>query len=168
MTATVQSDVALLSWPLQHDRRMELRAERHPCLLIVDENVAPPVDTTAFEDWARASADPVEVHARLTALAARAAAVSGTRPWVDASGILHWHESWVALRPIEARLMDQLIQCFGRVIGREELELAGWNEPVGGRALDLQLVRLRRRITCLGLVIRNLRGQGYLLCAGTE
>jgi DNA-binding response OmpR family regulator len=156
-------DVVLLEWPAEHARRAELQASQVPCLLIVDDDTTPPCDTTGLEDWARRSADPHELQARLNSLVARASSTQSPRPRIDQRVILRWRNTWVALRPIEALLTDELAAHFGQVVPREDLERVGWGHPVGGRALDLQMVRLRRRIHRLGLAIETIRGNGYML-----
>ncbi len=84
-------------------------------------------------------------------------------PWVDADGLLRRDGQWVALGPIEGRLVDLLCQRFGLLVSREDLERAGWGHAPEGRALDLQLMRVRRRVAALGLTLRNVRARGYVL-----
>jgi DNA-binding response OmpR family regulator len=70
----------------------------------------------------------------------------------------------VPLPPVEARLTDALLERFGAVVSRESLARAGWPDGAPGRnALDVHVLRLRRRINPLGLAIRTVRARGYLL-----
>ena len=60
--------------------------------------------------------------------------------------------------------MTALVQRFGAVVQRDDLAAAGWPEGLPGRnALDVHVLRLRRRIAPVGLVIRTIRARGYLL-----
>jgi DNA-binding response OmpR family regulator len=70
----------------------------------------------------------------------------------------------VSLPPVEARLTRVLIERLGAVVGRDTLSRAGWPHGSPGRnALDVHVLRLRRRLVPLGLVIRTVRSRGYLL-----
>ena len=65
---------------------------------------------------------------------------------------------------MEARLTEALIGRFGAVVSRDALARAGWPGGAPGRnALDVHVLRLRRRLDGLGLVIRTVRSRGYLL-----
>ena len=71
---------------------------------------------------------------------------------------------WVSLPPVEARLMGALLDRFGAVVSREQLAKAGWPRGAPGRnALDVHMLRLRRRISPIGLAIKTVRSRGYLL-----
>ena len=70
------------------------------------------------------------------------------------------------LPPLEARLASVLLERFASVVSRDGLGRAGWPDgPPGRNALDVHMVRLRRRVQPLGLTIRTVRGRGYLLAA---
>ncbi len=50
------------------------------------------------------------------------------------------------------------------VVSREMLANSGWPDGAPGRnALDVHVLRMRRRLAPLGLVIRTVRSRGYLL-----
>jgi DNA-binding response OmpR family regulator len=56
------------------------------------------------------------------------------------------------------------VDRFGAVVGREALARAGWPEGAPGRnALDVHVLRLRRRLVTVGLSIKTVRSRGYLL-----
>jgi DNA-binding response OmpR family regulator len=56
------------------------------------------------------------------------------------------------------------VSRLGTVVRREELASAGWPEGAPGRnALDVHVLRIRRRVAPLGLAIRTVRSRGYLL-----
>jgi DNA-binding response OmpR family regulator len=57
-----------------------------------------------------------------------------------------------------------LLDRFAAVVGREALARAGWPSGAPGRnALDVHILRIRRRLAPLGLAIRTVRSRGYLL-----
>jgi DNA-binding response OmpR family regulator len=60
-----------------------------------------------------------------------------------------------------------LLDRFGSVVSRDALSKAGWPNGTGGRnALDVHVLRLRRRLDAVGLAIRTVRARGYLLEVG--
>ncbi len=66
--------------------------------------------------------------------------------------------------PVEARLTEALLGRIGAVVSRDALSRAGWPAGAPGRnALDVHVLRLRRRLSGLGLAIRTVRSRGYLL-----
>lgn len=76
---------------------------------------------------------------------------------------------WVSVPPLEARLLSTLLDRFGAVVSRDNLSRSGWPTGAPGRnALDVHMLRLRRRISPLGLAIRTVRSRGYLLEVGSE
>jgi two-component system response regulator MprA len=72
---------------------------------------------------------------------------------------------WVALPPIEQRLLARLADDAGCVVRRAALEAATWPDgrPAHPRALDGVVKRLRRRLRPLGLAIHTVAGRGLLL-----
>jgi DNA-binding response OmpR family regulator len=83
--------------------------------------------------------------------------------------VLRFSGAWVPLPPVEARLTDALLERFGAVVSRDSLARAGWPDGAPGRnALDVHVLRLRRRIHPLGLAIRTVRARGYLLEGSAE
>ena len=86
------------------------------------------------------------------------------RPTKVVDGVLRYRERWVSLPPVEARIAEALAHRFGGVVRRETLTAAGWpDDPPSRNALDVHVLRLRRRIEPLELVIRTVRSRGYLL-----
>jgi len=123
-----------------------------------------------LEDWIRMPASDHDLRARVDALASRGQAhhEEGTPnagvPQLDALGLLRFGGAWTALPPLEARMTQALLDRFGSVVGREAMAKAGWPErPPARNALDVHVLRLRRRLAPLGLVIRTVRSRGYLL-----
>lgn len=157
-------DVVLLRWPTDQSRRAEM-AERHlPRLLLVESGAIPPESDDCMEDWVSVPAGELEVRIRMACLSARAERHGPALPSLDTDGVLRSRGAWVPLPPVEARLTGALLEHFGGVVSREHLAQAGWPDgPPGRNALDVHVLRLRRRIGPLRLVIRTVRSRGYLL-----
>ena len=84
----------------------------------------------------------------------------------DADGLLRYRGRWVTLSPVERALAAALVDRFGAVVGRDTLVRRAW--PGGSptrNALDVHMLRLRRRIGELALEVRTVRARGYLLQA---
>lgn len=161
-------DVVLLRWPAEAARRDDLAERGVARLLLVENGAAPPAPVDCLEDWIRVPAPELDLRARLAALENRARRHSPAVPTLDADGVLRFGGAWVSLPPVEARLTQVFVDRFGAVVGRETLARAGWPEGTAGRnALDVHVLRLRRRLTSVGLVIRTVRSRGYLLEAPT-
>jgi len=157
-------EVVLVRWPGDDAIRARLRAGGVPRLLLVDAAAAPPEVTDELEDWIRVPADEVDLHARVEALERRAGARTDEAPLLDDDGVLRVGAALVPLPPVEARLAGALLERCGAVVSRDTLGRAGWPEGVPGRnALDVHVLRLRRRLAPLGLAIRTVRSRGYLL-----
>lgn len=162
-------EVVIVRWPAERDRREQLVKSARPRLLLVDDGEPPPLAPDCLEDWARAPIDDADLRARIAALEQRAALHHRSAPVLDGDGVLHDNEAWVALPPVEARLMAALLDRSGAVVSREALARAGWPDGAPGRnALDVHVLRLRRRVDPLGLVIRTVRSRGYLLETGAR
>jgi DNA-binding response OmpR family regulator len=157
-------DVAFLRWPEDANRRTALVEERRPRLLLLDAGARPPDPSDCFEDWVVLPVEEQELASRTRALTARVARHQAVEPAVDASGVLRYGDRLLVLPPVEARLATALATRFGVVVRRESLANAGWPDgPPGRNALDVHLVRLRRRLTGIGLTLRTVRSRGYLL-----
>lgn len=162
-----QVDVALLRWPLERDRREILARMRTARLLLVEDGVAPPEPEDCVEDWIRVPAPEADVKLRVRALARRGQEHATTVPELDCDGVLRFASGWVSLPPVEARLTCALLERFGAVVSRDALARAGWPDGSPGRnALDVHVLRLRRRLSPVSLAIRTVRSRGYLLEAG--
>lgn len=159
-----EMDVVLVRWPSDGARRAALRAGGVARLLLVEEGEEPPLPDDCLEDWVRVPAPESEVRARVEALLRRAHRHVRGRPVLDRDGVLRLGDRWVALPPIEARIALPLVERFGAVVGRETLARAGWPGGAPGRnALDVHMLRFRRRIEPLGLTVRTVRARGYAL-----
>jgi DNA-binding winged helix-turn-helix (wHTH) protein len=156
-------EVALVQWPAEQDRRDELRRAGQPRLLLVERG-APPIPTDELEDWIRLPADDLDLRVRLEALRRRTDGDASAVPELDDDGVLRVGDRWVSLPPVESRLTQALIARFGAVVSRDVLTRAGWPGGSPGRnALDVHVLRLRRRLTPVRLAIRTVRSRGYLL-----
>jgi DNA-binding response OmpR family regulator len=161
-------DVVLIRWPVEADRREVLAARRVPRLLLVASGSPPPPSADCLEDWIRIPAAESDLRVRREALAGRATQHLPPGPTLDDDGVLRAGAGWVPLPPVEARLTQALLWRFGSVVSREALGRAGWPEgPPGRNALDVHVLRLRRRIVPLELAIRTVRSRGYLLEGAT-
>jgi DNA-binding response OmpR family regulator len=160
-------DVAHVFWPKEQDRRTALAAQGMPRLLLIDVDDAAPTLVDCFEDWVRLPASEGDINARCSAILARTAGHSSERPVLDPDGVLRCGTEWVSLPPVEARLLAALLDRFGAVVSRDALARSGWPAGAPGRnALDVHVLRLRRRIAPLGVVIKTVRSRGYLLERG--
>jgi DNA-binding response OmpR family regulator len=161
-------EVVLVRWPAEAERRGRLREATTPRLLLIEDG-PPPAPDDCLEDWIRVPADDTDVRARIEGLSSRVAQhVTPDAPDLDVDGLLRFGGSWVSLPPVEARLTAALVERFGAVVGREALARAGWPDGAPGRnALDVHVLRLRRRLAPMDLAIRTVRARGYLLEAAT-
>lgn len=162
-------DVVLLRWPLERERREVLAGMKAARLLLVEDGVPPPEPEDCVEDWIRVPAPEADVKLRLRTLAVRGRQHTTAEPVLDHDGVLRFASGWVSLPPVEARLTTALLDRFGAVVSREALARAGWPDGSPGRnALDVHVLRLRRRLAPVSLVIRTVRSRGYLLEPGVS
>jgi hypothetical protein len=158
-------DVVLVRWPAEHARRGELELAGRPRLLLLEDGAPPPEPEDELEDWIRVPASEEDLRARVDGLRRRSEAPSV--PDLDEDGVLRLGGAWVSLPPVEARLMAALLDRYGAVVSRDALARAGWPAGAPGRnALDVHMLRLRRRLGPLALAIRTVRSRGYLLERG--
>lgn len=157
------NDVIVISWPSEEWRRQELGAQQVPRLLVVDDEATPPITADVLEDWVRASAPQCDREARVTSLLVKAGRTRRP-PTIDSVGRLYVDRDWVALSPLEARMIEPLLTRFGLVVGRNAIGQSGWPDaPHTRNQIDVHMLRLRRRISPLGLSLRTVRGRGYSL-----
>ncbi|HEX2191822.1 MAG TPA: winged helix-turn-helix domain-containing protein [Acidimicrobiales bacterium] len=157
-------EVVLLRWPAEAGTRNRLSVTGEARLLLIEADEAPPTVVDCLEDWIRVPAPEEDVRARVDALTVRCQAHEHSAPGIDDDGVLRFRGRWASLPPLEARLTEALLQRFGAVVGRETLIRAVWPGGSPGRnALDVHVLRLRRRLAPLGLAVRTVRSRGYLL-----
>ena len=93
----------------------------------------------------------------------RDSAEVSTLPTLDEYGLLRQGSTWVALSPIEARLVEAFLSRPGKVVGRSTLARAGWPDGVPStRSVDSRIKALRKRVSPLAMRIFTVRGHGYL------
>jgi DNA-binding response OmpR family regulator len=81
---------------------------------------------------------------------------------VVGDGRLHYDGRWVPLSGTAQALAVVLAGRFGDIVGVPELVEAGGLSLTDG-GVRVHLTRLRRRIKPLGLIVRPVRGRGYVL-----
>lgn len=156
-------DVELVRWPDGEDIVAVRRLEGRATLLVLGPGDRPPVTWGPLEDWLREPFDAVDLYARRERLRRRVAARAPAR--FDEDGLLHRGEHWVALAPIEDRLVRVLLARQGMPVGRQMLVTAIYpdSQEDRHRALDSFVRRARVRLAPLGLEIHTVRGIGYML-----
>ena len=155
----------MVRWPAEEARLSEIRSAGHARLVLVPEGVAPPLSPDPLEDWVRLPASDEDVRARVRVLEDRVrGAEEANVPELDENGLLRLGGQWVSLPPVEHRLMGVLLDRYRAVVSRDALARAGWPDGAPGRnALDVHVLRLRRRLVGVRLAIRTVRSRGYLL-----
>jgi hypothetical protein len=161
------TDLAILRWPEQEDRRRQLAETETPRLLVVAEGHPPPERWDELEDWIRAPVDPAEFDARKATIRARASRWR-RRPRLDDDGLLWVGDAWVDVPHGQLPVVRLLVDRIGQVVGYEEMAEACESAGTSGHiaAVKGHLTRLERRLTPLGLRLRSVRARGVLLETG--
>lgn len=156
------AEVTIVTLPADSELLNTLRAAGSPRLVLVPDDTEPPIGGDALEDWVRLPADPREVHARISTLQLRATA--RPHPFIDEHGCLHVDDRWIAIPPIEVRILGVLIAQLGQVVGTAELAAEAWPGGLSSASqLRVRILRLRRRLDALDLELETVRGEGYVL-----
>lgn len=123
----------------------------------------PPLCTGEIEDWVRAPVSRADVEARKASL--RLKALATAVPEVDPIGVIRFDNRSTGVSPTEVDILACMVRRFGEVISREVLIDCLPEGRAGCRrnALDLHIMRLRRRLRPVRLTIRTVWGHGYLL-----
>jgi len=155
--------VKFVRWPAEADLRRYWERKGVPRLLVVEAGAQPPMCTDANEDWVRAPISRLDLDVRVRALRQRC--YSRQLPILDPTGALYFEGRSVILSSIQTDLMDPLVEQFGEVVYRQELErrLSIRVTSPTRNSLDLHILRLRRRLAKISLAIRTAWGRGYLL-----
>lgn len=153
-----------LRWPAQSAERDDLARRGIACLLLIQDGTEAPATLAPSEDWIRLPASARDIAVRSDQLAERFEARTQPLPVLDRNGVLRVGDRWQAIPPVEGALMTVLIEDFGNVVMRDALIDAAWpGIDVARNALDVRILRLRRRVEPLGLGVRTIRSRGYLL-----
>ncbi|WP_424888848.1 winged helix-turn-helix domain-containing protein [Streptomyces sp. XH2] len=154
--------VELIRWPAESDRRERCRDRGLMRILVLEAGAEAPPSPDPREDWVRAPISPGDLRARAEALRMRAAEES--RPVVEPNGVLCFRRRSALLSPTGAHLVARLADSFTEVVARDDL-LAPQpgRPPLSRNALDLHIMRIRRRLSALDLRVRTVRGRGYVL-----
>jgi hypothetical protein len=154
--------VAIVNWPQDRELVADLARKGTPKLLLVAAEANPPDDWDRLTDWIRLPAGYDDIRMRAAVLQRRAQ--RRPHPSIDDFGVVWRGDSWVALSPVEARLLSPLLASPGRVMSRRNLVGAAWPDGIASeRVVDSYVKRLRHRIPPLGLAIHTVRQRGYFL-----
>ena len=166
--------VALLRWPDEERRLLELRSASTPRLLFVEPGGEPPASDDCLEDWVRVPVDERELRCpgerpHCPGRASRPPARDGRRRTAPLRRPLGRPPSGRAGADGRAR------RTFRRGRGPRLAHASPPGLRTGPRrnALDVHMSRLRRRIAPLGLAIRTVSGPrlpapGCRAITGTE
>jgi two-component system OmpR family response regulator len=71
----------------------------------------------------------------------------------------------VSLSPRELALTELLMQKAGRVVTKESIvaRLSSWEADFSENSVEVYVHRLRKRFAELGVVIKTIRGFGYVM-----
>jgi Transcriptional regulatory protein, C terminal len=154
----------LLQWPDQRAERPAMVAARQPCIWLVESGKAPPGSWALWEDWVRLPADEQEMAARVAAVELRSRALPSSA-YIDEFDVLRNRASWVALSPLEARLMRVLLDHERAVVRRKHLIEVAWPgaDRTGANDLNTPIKVLRRKVDSVGIAIHTIAGRGYLV-----
>jgi two-component system OmpR family response regulator len=155
-------------------RRLRRRASSAPVLILtardgVEDRVAG-LDLGA-DDYLVKPFNLAELEARVRALVRRAQSASTARITHGAltldttarRAFIDGHALELSAR--EVALLEALLLSTGRVVSKDQLadRLYGVSDEVGPNAIEVFVHRLRRKIEPAGVVIRTIRGLGYLV-----
>ncbi|MET9763703.1 winged helix-turn-helix domain-containing protein [Streptomyces sp. NPDC006372] len=163
MNVDVKNRVKFVRWPAERNIREQCKARGHLCLLVVEHGASPPEHLSLYEDWVRPPIVHEDLQARLRQLEHRA--VLKSKPVVDPTGILYFEDSSVTLSLTQCEMLAPLVARYGQIIYRTELReiLKNSGSSSSSNALDLHVMRLRRRLQLVGLAVRNVWGRGFVL-----
>lgn len=154
----------MVRWPDEDAELQRLRAAGTPRLLLVAEGSSPPPLVDLLEDWIRVPADEQDLWTRMQGLGQRLRLTTPARAPALDDHVLRHGSLWVALAPVEARLLAPLVDGYERVVTRHVLLAAGWPGAEPERnVLDVQMLHVRRKAAAVGLAVRTIRSRGYLL-----
>lgn len=167
-SASDRPGAEILGWPAEGSRRAELVALGVPRLLVLEPGAVPPDAADELEDWIWLPADERDVFARLRRLAFRRppAPPEGATVRVGSDGVAWVGGTHLPVPPAEGAILRLLADPPERLCLRDDLAHAAWGEvPHSRRSLDSRIFVLRRRLAPHGLLVRSVRGRGFILTA---
>ncbi len=158
-----KNDVVLVSWPTQGELRRHCVNNRTPRILILESNCQAPASEDILEDWVRQPISRRDLSARVEVLQRRYIGVC--TPEIDEGGELRYGLHSVTVSETQAELVRLLVSNFGEVVPREDLMkvLTRKRRKANRNALDLHIMRLRRRVSKAALGLSTVWGRGYRL-----
>jgi DNA-binding response OmpR family regulator len=80
------------------------------------------------------------------------------------------HRAWIDGKPLDLPLREWAILIFfldnvERVVSKDRIAraLCNWEQDMSGKAVEVYVSRLRGKLECGGIMIRTVRGIGYML-----
>ncbi|WP_197321908.1 winged helix-turn-helix domain-containing protein [Saccharomonospora sp. NB11] len=163
MKVDVENRVKFVRWPAESEVREQCKLRQNLCLLIVEHGAPPPENLGPYEDWVRPPIVSQDLRARVRQLSARA--VVNEKPVLDSSGTVWFKGASVTLSVMQCEMLTPLIARYGQLVYRAELReiLERSGASSSSNALDLHVMRLRRRLQPIGLALRNVWGRGFVV-----
>ena len=154
-------------------RRLRARKDTVPVLLLtvndtLDDRVQG-LDLGA-DDYLTKPFDLPELEARLRALYRRSHGAGiemqhGPLSFDNIGRRAYVNGEQIELSARELGVLEMLLMRTGRVISKDQIShhLCNWEQDLGANAIEVYVHRLRRKLEPAGIVIRTVRGLGYLL-----
>ncbi len=131
------------------------------------------------DDYLPKPFEPEELVARMRAVLRRSGrGVTPVSEVLEVNGVrlvpgtreVHCEGQSVEITTTEFDILEILIRSAGRIVSRNEMSSAIYRRPASAqdRSLDVHVSHLRKKLGELGLLIRTIRGVGYLFCAEVE
>jgi hypothetical protein len=156
-------DVRLVRWPEEASFREELAEVGVPRILILGEHALPPTPWDEIEDWVRVPVARPELELRATTVARRADLRE--RPWLDRDGLLWFRDRWVVVPRGQGPVLEALVDSFGQVVRDDEIRAVFERSAnsTHSEAVKTSMRRISDLLVPLGLLLKRMRGSGYLL-----